>query len=1065
MTLFDLAKKNIQGNFRNYSIYFVSMFFNVAIFYIFASLQYHEDVHEAISSSQNMRSVFMAATFILILFASIFMYAMNQFFTRKRKKEVGLYALLGLSKKTIGRMLFYENLLIGIAVLAAGIAAGSFLSKLFTMALMRLLEIDVDVGMTLSVPALLSTVIVFMAIIFMTSFQAYRLIYRYQLIELFRAEQKGEEEPRASKLAAVAAVLCLAVSYWFGFRPFLNNAEIALNFSVMASGMIAGTFLLFSSLLIWLLTYVRQNKRFYYKGMNLIIASHLLHRLKGNARTLSIITLLSAVVLCAFSFGFSAYYAYEKTARMIAPFSYMYIAQDEAFNEKVDAIIESDFSHPVIERIELPIVHLKGEASSEQILSKRDKAAEPDPLKVIAASEYNRAAAVLKLEQLQLKEDGHAIAVRPMYTDYSEDDYIGEKITLELPEGQISLTFAGMTAGRIINWHYPDIMIVVSDNVFQQISEQRPPHHYVGYIAANQKTAKETADALAVIATEESKLSSFYTEYRLGIEDAAFNVFILGFLGMIFLMATGSILYFKQLTEAVSSMSGYDILQKIGVSKREIRSVIVKQNALIFLLPLVIGLCHYIVLFQWLKKLFGGLGGISLALPILICVFVFIVIYMIYYAMTVNSIHKLVFGETARMLHLTAAAAVLIGVVIMIGLLSWVEPAANNEERSGGEMIRLEFPEPTGPYVAGVTELHLVDGSRRDPWVKDEQRELMISIWYPASESSGQPAPYMRPGAAEYYDEHVIPTIGLDAGRIDLAGIVTHAWLHAPVARTEEGWPVIFYSPGGSIPRNFGTFHALELASRGYIVVAVDHTHEAAVVEFPDGRVLTDALPTLNAETLLKMMDVRVDDVRFVLNQLFEMKNGNFPDHADQALLESLSEAIDLEKIGIFGHSAGGATAAQAMHEDARIDAGIDMDGSMGYLPDHLLPVALEGLDRPFMLMNSGYNDEGEVDSHLTALDRNFFWNQSTGWKMDVSMPNGAHFTFTDYQLLLPQLSKKQSLSRQVMHHSIGTVDADHALAAQRDYITAFFDHHLKGIPQPLLESPESPYDEVIIVE
>ncbi|MNJ63176.1 hypothetical protein D3C77_590560 [compost metagenome] len=153
------------------------------------------------------------------------------------------------------------------------------------------------------------------------------------------------------------------------------------------------------------------------------------------------------------------------------------------------------------------------------------------------------------------------------------------------------------------------------------------------------------------------------------------------------------------------------------------------------------------------------------------------------------------------------------------------------------------------------------------------------------------------------------------------------------------------------------------------------------------------------------------------------------------------------------------------MYEDERIGAGIDMDGSMGYLPNHLLPVAQHGLDRPFLLMNAGFTDEGEVDSHLTAEDRASFWNESSGWKLDVAIPNGAHYTFTDQQYLLPQISSKLSLSPQVVQGSVGIVEPEQALAAQRDYITAFFDMHLKGVSQPLLESSKSPYANVEVLE
>lgn len=1064
MTLFELAKKNIKGNFRHYAIYFISMFVCVVTFYVFSALQYSADIQKAIESSNSMRSVFLIASIVLLIFVAIFMLYSNQFFTRKRKKEVGLYALLGFSKRTIGRMLFYENLLIGAIVLAAGIAAGSFLSKLFTMILMRLLEVDAGAGIAFSIPALLSTIIVFMTIILITSIQAYRLIYRYKLIELFRAESEGEQEPRASVITAGAAVLCLGIGYSFSFRNFSTNEDILLNLSMIIIGIIAGTLLLFSSLIVFLLKSIKKNKKIYYKGMNLIITTNLLYRMKGNARTLSVISILSAVALCAFSFGFSAYYGYDQTVRMIAPFSYMYIAQDESFNRSVDDIIRGDEAHPVIEQITLPILHLAGDASSSIILSARDKEAAPYPIKTISASAYNRAADVLGHARLHIDRDDQAIAVRPMYTDYSTEDYAGETIALDLPDERIVLTLTGMTTGRVVNWSYPDIMIVVSDSLFQRMARQAAPEHYIGYIVENPKTAKETAHALAAAKTPESQLSAYYTEYRLGIEDAAFNVFILGFLGLVFLMATGSILYFKQAAEAANDQPRYDTLIKIGASRKEILSSIWKQHALVFLLPLAAGLGHYIVLFQWLRKLFGGLGGINLILPVLICVSGFMIIYALYYAMTVHSISKLVTGTSARSAAYSLLALSIL-IVAAIGAMVLTAPPAQHDQTSVRAKVLLELPEPSGQHPVGVTELHLVDLDRIDPWAKGQSRELMISIWYPASRESDREASYMPEGVAEYFDQHVIPTIGLDPGQIELAKIRTHAWLDAPVAANDEGWPVILYTPGASIPRSFGTIHAMELASRGYIVVTMDHPYETAAVQFPDGRVVTEILPALNAEVALKLMDVRVDDVRLVLDRLTELSQGLNPDAGKKTLPEGLREALDLDQIGIFGHSAGGAAAAQAMYEDDRIDSGVNMDGSMGYLPDHLLPVAVNGLDRPFMLMNSGYNDDGEIDSHLSAPDRNMFWNATKGWKLDVSIPNGAHFTYTDYQYLLPQLSSKLSLSRLVLHGSIGTANPEQALDAQQAYLTAFFDLHLKGIPQDLLEKSISPYAEVRIIE
>ncbi len=649
-----------------------------------------------------------------------------------------------------------------------------------------------------------------------------------------------------------------------------------------------------------------------------------------------------------------------------------------------------------------------------------------------------------------------------MYTDKEYEDYENQSITLQLPNDNLNLQFVDMTTERVINWSYPDIMMVVSDDTYNIIEKQGSTENYIGYLVENHKTSNETSHALSAIKTPESKLSTYYSEYRLGIEGASFNVFILGFLGLIFLMATGSIIYFKQLTEASADKSRYDILVKVGVSNKEINKSIFKQNLFLFALPLLVELAHYLVILNLLKRLFSVMAGLNLALPIIICVATFIMIYAVYYVLTVNSITKMVNGGSTPLLRGIVIIIVLCLCVLIGALIRTVTPAPT--EKYTGNKIQLQLPEPSGQYMVGTTEIHLVDQNRQDPWVKNKTRYLMISIYYPAVEESAQKAVYMKTNAAKYYDENILLSIGLDSGYIDLSEIITSSWINASVLESSEGWPVILYSPGANIPRVFGTTLVEELASKGYIVVTIDHTYDSSVIEFPDGRVVTEELPNFSAETVLKLLDVRVDDMKYVIEQLSTIVEGNNPDYENKELPIGLENNINLSKIGTFGHSAGGAASAQLMYEDERVDAGIDMDGTMGYMPDYPLNVAKYGLDRPFMLMNAGYNDEGEVDSHKSAIDRASFWENTNAWKIDVSIPNGAHFTFTDYLVLIPQIDNKLGISQQVIQGSIGSIDYNEVLEAQKKYITAFFDLHLKGIPQSIFDE-SSKYTDIYIIE
>lgn len=158
-------------------------------------------------------------------------------------------------------------------------------------------------------------------------------------------------------------------------------------------------------------------------------------------------------------------------------------------------------------------------------------------------------------------------------------------------------------------------------------------------------------------------------------------------------------------------------------------------------------------------------------------------------------------------------------------LLVLSDAPKTKEEQYTGEKIQLALPEPTGEYKVGTIEMHLVDDNRKDPWVKKAKRELMISLWYPAKAESNKKTVYMQPNAAKIYDEIEIPTIGVDTGLIDISGISTNAWEGASILIGEEPWPVILYSPGAGVPRNFGTTLVEELVSHGYVVITVDHTY------------------------------------------------------------------------------------------------------------------------------------------------------------------------------------------------------------------------------------------------
>ncbi|GAA2587604.1 lipase [Actinomadura fulvescens] len=355
--------------------------------------------------------------------------------------------------------------------------------------------------------------------------------------------------------------------------------------------------------------------------------------------------------------------------------------------------------------------------------------------------------------------------------------------------------------------------------------------------------------------------------------------------------------------------------------------------------------------------------------------------------------------------------------------------------------IRLALPRPTGPYPVGTTSLHLIDRSRQDPWmVPATPRELMISLWYPARVGGGhRVAPWLPPATLALYRQQTARSLQTSLDNVDFPQ--THARHDAPFKTRRQGHPLVLFSPGYRAMRELGSSLVEDLASHGYVVVTIGHTHEAQIVEFPGGRIELGHLPARPTDDDAALaLRVRQDDTRFVLDTL-SAKRGRLP-HG----------SLDMSKVGMFGHSLGGATAAEAMAHDPRILAGANLDGSI------IGPVAETGLDRPFLLMAS--TGHGRDNDPSWAQ----FWSHLRGWHRHLLLRDSGHQTYTDLAPLARQLINKLPIPPQVvtaLTNDIGTINASRAITAQRAYLGAYFDLHLRHRDGHLFSKPSSRYPEI----
>ena len=327
----------------------------------------------------------------------------------------------------------------------------------------------------------------------------------------------------------------------------------------------------------------------------------------------------------------------------------------------------------------------------------------------------------------------------------------------------------------------------------------------------------------------------------------------------------------------------------------------------------------------------------------------------------------------------------------------------------------------------------LKDVSRPDPWAAGvNARELMVSLWYPAAPSDGPRAPYMTPAESRLQlTGRGITGVPPDA----LSTVRTNAVSDAAPAGDEGSLPLVVLSPGFTNPRSTLTGLAEDLASHDYVVAGIDHTYESLATAFPDGRITTclaREAPRRGPGFWEKVVTGRAADVSFVLGEL----TGAHPAWPGAGL-------IDPSRIAMAGHSAGGAAAIAAMLADSRVRAGIDIDGATA------ARIPARGLSRPFLFLGKQSNYTPGGEGPVTTWERD--WKLLAGWKRWLLMAGAMHASFTDLALLADQTG---------IDLGAGLPGA-RSLDITRAYVRAFFDQHLRGRPQALLDQPSSRYPEV----
>ena len=610
MTLFDLALKNIRRNMKSYSLYIGSTIFSIIIYFTFVTLKYSEDISSLAETSKQISSIMSASAFVLMIFVAIFIAYSNSFFMKKRKKEVALYSLLGVRKRSIGFMLFFENMVIGLLSLVVGVGLGFLLSRALLTILMKLMGLDIVIGFAFSIDAVINTLIVFFIIFLFTSMQGYRVIYQFKLIDLFHAEKKGEELPKARMISAILGVVTLAAAYWLALQdlttsPIWRMLSLAMPIVIIALTVI-GSALIFNSVLVYMLSVMKNNKRWAWKGLNLMTSSQLLYRIRGNAKTLTIIATLSATTITAGGAVFGLYYNADKNVQTFTPYTFMWEGAPQEIDPNL--IEHAETVHSKTLRIE------QGAYEMEYA--------------VIKQSTFEKLGKNLDWSDIQVAKDGEVLLIDAFYNEqWSQkvDSVMIDGTEYKVAKLYDKAVFNTFTIGASA--------IVVTDQLYSEITADEKI-----YQAVQVKDYKNQLALSEELAAKTENFSSATEDYRASIEASGALLFVGSFLGLVFLVATGSIIFFKMMTEAEEDKGKYAVLYKIGVSKREMKRTIRSQVGMIFAAPLGLGLLHGAVALT----AFSNLLMMNLLVPVLIWMLAYTLIYTIYYFITVRSFNKTV---------------------------------------------------------------------------------------------------------------------------------------------------------------------------------------------------------------------------------------------------------------------------------------------------------------------------------------------------------------------------------------------------------------------------------------
>ena len=608
------------------------------MFYIIDALSKGEGI-----TQNTLKICLQYATGVIIVFAVIFLFYTNSFLIKRRKKEIGVYNILGMGKRHIARMMAVETILTaGISILG-GLVFGIIFGKLMYLLLLKILHNSVDMQFSVNGTAIVQTVILFAGIFLLTYLYNILQIQLVNPVELLHGGNQGEKEPKSRWLLVIVGVAALGNGYWIALTTEAPLAAL-LKFFVAVVCVIIGTYALFIAGSIVVLKILRKNKAYYYNPKHFTSVSGMIYRMKQNGAGLANICVLSTMVLVMVSTTVSLYAGMEDILDSRFPRDVSIVCNEADTNneETLQRLIKEQCEKTGV-KITDRVRYRYGSMNAVLKGNNLEKVEQYYPdnhfyyVEMITQEEYNR----IEKQNVSLKEQE--------ILTYTTNGKCGKKqINIAGQNYQVKKELSEMTSQPKSTAEMYKTLYIVFANA-EQI-ERIESFSYADKFNLKGDDGKQK-EALEQIQNEfyekipdgmmESRMlsrSSFYELYG--------GLFFIGiYLGSMFIMATVLIIYYKQISEGYDDRERYQIMQKVGMSKKEVKRSIRSQVLSVFFLPLVVAVIHVAVAFKVMTKILGvlNLTNVSLfAVCTIITIAVFAVFYIIVYSITAKEYYRIV---------------------------------------------------------------------------------------------------------------------------------------------------------------------------------------------------------------------------------------------------------------------------------------------------------------------------------------------------------------------------------------------------------------------------------------